>query len=205
MGLVSILTEKKQKKGIISPENVGQTEIFGLEFHAVENSDYTLSAKLTTSPIESGAKVSDHIEEDLEKVALDCIITNSPVQIFGAAQDRFKNLVQEADEFLTNLFKQKELFDLVDGFRVYTGMIMTLLERKRTAKTGNALEFTMVCEKPKIVDSEDAIVPEASISPTAAAAAEKKDIGTQGAAASSAAATQQSSILNSALTALGVF
>lgn len=155
MALFQLLFGKNKKKGFITPENAGTTEIIGLELDAVllESPDFTASP--TRSPVESGADVTDHVTLSPERLTIEGIVTNSPVGIFQTLRGLVSaNASQDAFDFIIKLYNDRLPFDFVGGLKVYKNMIITSFNPARSPNTGQALEFRMSMEQIRFVESE---------------------------------------------------
>lgn len=154
MALFQLLFGKNKRKGFVTPENAGTTDVIGLELDAVmlESPDYT--ATPTRSPIESGADVTDHVNLSPEKLTIEGIVTNSPVGIFQSLRGLVsQNASQDAFNFIMKLYEDRLPFSFVGGLKVYKDMIITSFNPPRTPQTGQALEFRMTMEQIRFVES----------------------------------------------------
>jgi hypothetical protein len=61
-------------------------------FDVVTEEDQTLVSTATENPVEEGANVSDHIRKELDRVALDCFVSNQPVHDVNSRGGRVEKL-----------------------------------------------------------------------------------------------------------------
>lgn len=185
-----------KRKGFVTPENTGKTDVLGLELDALmlESPDYT--ATPTRSPVESGADITDHVSLSPEKLTIEGIVTNSPIgflQSFRALTTG--NAAQDAFEFIIKLFQDRLPFDFVGGLKVYRNMVITGFNPARIPSTGQALEFRMSMEQIKIVESQTVSITKFP-DEVKALASGKQSLGSQTTeTASEKAATKSGSIL----------
>lgn len=109
---------------------------------------------LTRYPVEEGANITDHIQNQPEIINISCIIE---------AKDDGSNIIENFIE-IDKLFKNKELISVVSGLKVYTNMVITNLSIPRTARNGGSLSFSASLEEIRIVNSQAVSIPNTQIS-----------------------------------------
>lgn len=154
MSLFQILFGPQIVKGFC-PTNPDGTGVLGLELDVVVSEAPSYKAFPTKSPVESGAKITDHVL--LEPVSLDIegIVTLTPAIPLGSLRGLISpNAVADAHEYLKRLRESREPFAFVGSFEVYVNMILTSYNPGRTSKNGTALEFRATMEQIVIVSSD---------------------------------------------------
>lgn len=135
--------------------NEGATAL-ALQLDATISENYYLNSTPTRSEVEDGAIISDHVTLNPEKLAIEGIVSDTPVSILRTLSGAtiLSKPSQDAFNFLQGLWRSRAPFDFVGGFQVYSKMVLTNFNPVRTPKTGSVLHFTAVMEKIKIVSSE---------------------------------------------------
>lgn len=147
------LIQNNKPKGFVPPDDAG-TGVIGLELDATILESPQYGATPTQSDVETGADITDHVELDPERLSIQGIVTNTPIDLLSGGIAISENPAQDALFYLLELYRRREPFDFVGGLKVYSDMIITSFNPSRTPQTGNALEFTMTMQQIRIVDSE---------------------------------------------------
>jgi hypothetical protein len=177
--LFQLLFGKNKKKGFITPDNAGTTDIIGLELDAIvlESPDYT--ATPTRSQVESGADITDHVTLSPEKLSIEGIVTNTPIGLFQSLKAlTTQNAAQDAFDFLLKLYTERQPFNFVGGFKVYEDMVITNFSPSRTPTTGGVLQFRMSMEQIRFVESEVVAITKFK-APVKHQGAKKQSLGSQ--------------------------
>lgn len=186
MGLVNIIFEKpKAKIGTVTVD-------------AAVSIKHSIASTPTKNPVEDGAKVTDHVELEPQTVSIQGVISDTPLD-FNILNDivkgDFKNIPKtfmdgvnstlnktsrsiEQYQSLMNLWKTRQPFQVITGFKVYDSMILTKLDVDQTATTGKAMHFTAEMEEIRIVSSK-VLGKESFASSVKDLAAGKKNQGTK--------------------------
>jgi len=123
--------------------------------------DHSYSSSVTTSPIEDGAFVNDHIIKDPFTLSVNGYVSNmasigvGPInQLIGitAIPSVFtgKNKAKDAEAELVRLRNDKEIFTIVTGLRSYKSMAITNVSFPRSSTTGSGLEFNATFQQIEI-------------------------------------------------------
>lgn len=156
MSLFHILFGSQIAKGFV-PDNPDGTGALGLELDVVVSESPSYKATPTKSPVESGAKITDHVL--LEPLTLDIegIVTLTPALPPGSLRGLISpNAVADAHKYLKRLREKREPFTFVGSLEVYENMILTSYNPGRTSKNGTALEFHATMEQIVIVTGSEA-------------------------------------------------
>jgi len=219
-------------RGIKEP---GKEEV-ALEFDAVITETPGYSATATTNAVEDGTDISDNVNLAPETLSLECVVSNNPVTLERAAAaasvGAVTNLLpgaaagialtaagslagllvgssdpaKAAFDFLEELYRNREPFDLQTGLKLYTNHVITSIGIARTAQNANALEFTLTTQKITIVQSATVLLPAFKVAQTAAASASSKQKqGRQGTKDATESGERKTSLLLAGLQGAGVF
>lgn len=142
--------------------------IIVIEFDAVPSETHTLSNTVTDHPVESGANVSDHSRPEPIMLALDCVISNTPLTTvqqqrairlgtvdFTAehALEIMPGRAQITYEQLEALRRTGALLSVVTTLKVYRNMVIQSLTVPRSAQTSNGLHFTIAFKEIRVVQN----------------------------------------------------
>jgi len=131
-----------------------------------ENHDYT--NEVSQFPVENGDTIIDHIRLVPEKITINGLVSNSPIdvrfqditdivegtsntsEVKTVSRDDTPTRVESAQNILLKIAGRviqgksvrPEIVTIVTGLRVYKDMAITSLTINRTARTGQALPFT---------------------------------------------------------------
>ena len=151
-----------------------KTQIGTITVDAAVSLKHSLSSSLTKNPVEEGAKVTDHVELEPQGLSIQGVISDTPLD-FQVLNDlvngNFKNIGKsfkdgiksslgktsrsiEQYQAIVELWKSREPFQVITGFKVYDSMILTKFEVDQNATTGRAMHFTAEMEQIRIVSSQ---------------------------------------------------
>jgi hypothetical protein len=145
--------------GFCQPGLLGGSGTVALELDAIITETPEYVSTPTKNQVETGADVTDHVALEPEKVTVEGIITNTPVNILKTVGglltgELFSDPSSRAFEFIKKLYDDREPFDFVGTLKVYKNMVITSLKIPREPKTGRALSFTMTLEQITLVQSQ---------------------------------------------------
>ena len=136
-------------------------QIGSITLDAELSESHSISSTVTGYPVETGAKISDHIETGPRKVSIKGFVTNSPTS--GGNADRSYH---EVLDDLYKLWEDRELLDVVTHLKIYQNMAITSLEVPRSATTTQSMEFSISLQEVVIASSRttsvDEVAPEVS-------------------------------------------
>lgn len=119
-----------------------------LQVDAAPRETHALTDTLTDHPVEKGANVTDHDREEPDRLTLDCVVSNTPIGS-APADDRADN----AFATLLRFRKSSALLSVDTTLRLYTDMRIESLTITRDAGTSQALSFTVVLKKIRVVQN----------------------------------------------------
>jgi hypothetical protein len=140
------------KVAVLDTHNLFARKKIGfLELDAVLNETITLSNTITSSPIETGERITDHIYNEPLELSLDCIVSESdPLR---AAEGQKRTTRMEAYETLRDIWQSKTPIDVVAGYEVYTNMLVSSISIPRTNTDGDSIRFTVNFSQATILES----------------------------------------------------
>ena len=122
--------------------------------------DATLDATLTHTmtvtdfPVEDGANISDHAQQQPAVVTIRRLVSATPLRLFAFGLRRGRARPRQAFEILVELQNTRELVRIVTDLRTYDNMALTNFSAPRRTDTKNALLFTATFREVRIVSSE---------------------------------------------------
>lgn len=142
--------------GLEFPSSVLNKRV-ALPVDAIISEVFDKSAEPTSSPVEDGSEVNDHVVQKPDKLTIECVVTDTPVSLFGSlgifASRGKTSPVLDCMTFLDDLVEKRQLIDFVGSMQYYKGYIMTRWSPTKTAKLGSAISFTCQLQKIRIVAS----------------------------------------------------
>jgi hypothetical protein len=143
----------------------------------------TVSASVTSYPVEDGSDISDNAVDEPDEIQIDGLITNTPADLEDAllASD---TRAEDAYDDLITLKEKKETVTISTTARAFEDMFITQVSRTRNASVGDAVQFSLTARKIRKVQSSVAEVPLRTTKES------KIDQGTQPTAEASSAQSQ---------------
>ena len=197
--IATIIVKGLTAKGIVDPTDSsyannlpqGQTGPVYLQFGAIVSENPVWTSQPTVNPIENGATVTDHVRtlpRTLNIKAIICDLTPAQlatsfgdlIQLANVVSNLFgssNNPVQDAYNYLFNLWKAATPFDFVSGLDIYQNLVIAKLSIDRTSETGNILYLTITFQEVLIVQSQTVLIPASILSKAASSAASNQAIG----------------------------
>ena len=144
---------------------VGKSSIGGVVIDATVEEGHNATAEVTENPVEEGAKITDHVQNNSDELVLDCIISDSPLgfpiigniqNIINSVSTLFGLSSRSVDAYnkLLELKKNREPFTAFTGLRRYTNMVIKELNVTRNARIGKAISFRCAMRQIRIVTSK---------------------------------------------------
>lgn len=134
-------------------------QINGLTLDAVLSENNSFTSTVTENPVEDGKTISDNIINDPYKVNMAGIISDTPPNLLGIGSSTSGSKSKAAFDLLVNARDQKQLFNVVTGFKVYQNMAFTNLDSNRDKDTGQSLNFTSSMTQIDKVGSKTVEIP----------------------------------------------
>lgn len=159
---------------VISRPGVISTDDVSITMHAVVSETHTLANTITDHPVESGFNVSDHSRPEPEIVALDCRISNTPLnpqqrtQAIKAGEFTVQSASGDAAGAIGSTdgyaFQQwRKLRDLRDAGSIvkvsttlgdYDSMAIQSITLPRNARNYDAIAFSITLKRIRVVQNK---------------------------------------------------
>lgn len=142
--------------------------LLNMEFDVVTLESHQWEAITTSSPVETGSEIVDHVQLLPDKLELSGIISNSTLE---GSKGKFldtlfdfldgESNVQKAFDQLRKLLENRQPVTVYTRYKTYNDMVLTSLSIPRSTNNGDAIEFTASFTHIKrvstlTVDAEDA-------------------------------------------------
>jgi hypothetical protein len=119
--------------------------LFGSDFGNLEldanlEESHEWKADATSSPVEDGAPITDHIIEQADVLRVRGLLTETPIMAgFTPSGD---SRTQSAFDLLRKMIKARQTMTVYTLYRTYPDMALVSLDIPRTPDVGEAVEFT---------------------------------------------------------------
>ena len=123
--------------------------------------DVNLSHSMTVTdfPVEDGASISDHAQQQPASVTIHGLVSSTPMRIFSFGAIAGNARPRAAFEILLELQATRELVRIVTDLRTYDNMALTGIDAPRRQDTKNALLFTATFREVRLVSSQIVTLP----------------------------------------------
>lgn len=130
-------------------------KIGSLEIDAVISENITFNNTVTSSPIESGESISDHIYNEPLSLSMECVISDSDPGRSSIFNVNVQSSIprQDAYETIRQMWLNKKVVSVVSGFEIYDNMAITSVDIPRSNDHYDSIIFTVEMTQIKIVDS----------------------------------------------------
>lgn len=105
---------------------------------------HALSSTVSEHPVEGGAIISDHIQQNLRIGKLVGLVSNFSLRGGG---DGKKNRAADAWTLFKNLWARRELVTIVTVLELYENVAVTNISTERSSSTGDALQFDVTFQQ----------------------------------------------------------
>jgi hypothetical protein len=154
-----------------------ESELVVIEFDAMPLETHTLACAITDHPVEVGANVSDHARPEPDMLALECVISNTPLTTvqqqrairLGTVDFTAENALEIMPDRANICYAQLDflrstgaLLTVVTTLRVYESMVIQSLTVPRSAQNSNGLHFTLALKQIRIVQNQFTRTPKVS-------------------------------------------
>lgn len=106
---------------------------------------HALSSTVSEHPVEEGANISDHIQQNLRVGKLTGLVSNFSIGENGG--DGKTNRAADAWTLFKNLWKRCELVTIVTTLEVYENVAVTNVSTERSSASGDALQFDVTFQE----------------------------------------------------------
>lgn len=141
---------------------VTRAKIGALELDASVSESHVGTNDVTSHPIEKGAAAADHIRPNPDELTVEGVISNTPVPRIERERPGMEARAQTAYLELLALKESGQLLTVVTKKRTYEDMAFVSLNVPQSVRTGDAVHFTAVFRKVRVVKSKTVVVVQAS-------------------------------------------
>lgn len=134
------------------------TEVIELDITISANLQHSMT--VTQFPVEQGAFVSDHAEEQPAQVTIQSMVSATPLRIISVSPFIDSGRPRAAFEIMKELQTSKELVRIVTDVETYDNMALTSLSAPRNIQTKNSLLFTAVFQELRLASSQIVTLPD---------------------------------------------
>ena len=106
------------------------------------------SSDVTEHPVESGARVTDHVVRNPDRLRLEGFVSDAGVAVFGAQP----GATQDAFEVLGDAHRSGMMFDVVTGYTTYENMVIVRLDMPR--ERPSSMRFNIEMVSIRVVESQ---------------------------------------------------
>ena len=130
-----------------------------IQLDATLDVNLTHNMSVTSFPVEDGADISDHAQEQPATVTIRSLVSATPLRIFS-----FNPIIGDARprlalEVMLELQTNRELVRIVTDLKTYESMALISFNAPRRKDTKNALLFTAVFQEVIVVSSQEVTLP----------------------------------------------
>lgn len=127
-----------------------------VQFDLVLSEAHSLTSTVSEHPVEEGATISDHIQQNLRSGKLRGLVSNYSIQTGGG--DGETNRAMNAWLIFQNLWKSRQLVTIVTTLEVYENVAVVSVSTNRDASTGDSLEFDVDFRQVKKAELQEVTV-----------------------------------------------
>lgn len=145
-------------------------QIGKLEIDILDNRSVTEKRQITSNPVESGARTTDHIIDEPTQISFSARISkfslnNSKLsQLTSLAKGKIPNRLKDAYDELYRIKDEKEPITIITKYRSYENMMISDLNFSDDSGDGEILKFSISFQQIKIVESQLVSIPNSRIS-----------------------------------------
>jgi hypothetical protein len=141
----------------VNPETGQTSEVIELDATLDVNLSHAMT--VTDFPVEDGANISDHAQEQPASVTIRSVVSATPLRVFSFDPIIGDSRPRAALEVMLELQQNRELVRIVSDLKTYDNMALTSLAAPRRQDTKNALLFTATFREVRIVSSQIVVLP----------------------------------------------
>lgn len=120
---------------------------------------------VVTNPVEIGSPITDHIQQQPDKLTITGFISDSPItgsvisQLSTIGDSSFGERTQTSFDLLRELVASKKLVTVYTRYRIYTDMALASINIPRNSGIGEAIQFTAQFTHVRMVETKTVDVP----------------------------------------------
>jgi hypothetical protein len=135
--------------------------VISLDASVREQHDH--AATITTHPVESGSDITDHARKEPREIAIEGVITDTPLTYGGGCTADSREPARSAYEQLRDYVEQGGLVEIYTTLATYPSMKLIRLQVTRDAAKGNSLHFSATAKEIVIATSRSVALPEPTV------------------------------------------
>jgi len=149
MAAPNVQVLNRQLAGIRAP---GQDKDFLIDCLLSDN--HTFDSDVTEFPVESGATISDNIRNKPLVVAMECLISNTPIGELATLRDTISDPSDTAYELMIKIRTDRLPVTIRTSLRTYENMALQSLSIPRASGRGDELKFTATFKQIELVTNK---------------------------------------------------
>lgn len=138
--------------------NISVSGIASVDFDALIEEGHEWSNDISTSPVENGSQIADHIIPSPDKFKCTAMISDS--SIFGFNDGDTESLTQKTFNLLRQLHEDRQPVVVYTKYFTYVDMAISSIGIPRSGANGDSLQFSMEFTNIRIVNTQTAKVPD---------------------------------------------
>ncbi len=121
------------------------SEVVSIDLDVTLDETHEWSNEVTTSPVETGSPIADHIQRMPDKLSITGFISDSSIssqvieQYSSVDASMVPDITQNTFDMLHFLMNDKKIVTVYTKFKIYTDMVLTSISIPRSAASGNAI------------------------------------------------------------------
>lgn len=124
---------------------------FDVDF--LQSESHTWDVSVTSHPVEIGSEITDHIQPQPRSVTITARQTAATLNIIQLRANRGQNKVENAKQFLTELYRSRRPVMLVTRLHTYEKMVATSITQSSSAGDGESLPWSVTFREIETVNS----------------------------------------------------
>lgn len=141
------------------------SELVSIDLDVTMDEAHEWSADVTSHPVENGSPITDHIQEQPDKLKItgmisDSAISDNVIKAYSEIDNsQFLTRAQTTFDLLRKLIKDKKTVTVYTKHKVYTDMALESLNIPRDASSGDAVNFTADFKHIRMVSTQTIEIP----------------------------------------------
>lgn len=142
----------------LNQDNPDISSVASIDFDALLEENHEWSNEVSTSPVENGSPVADHIIPNPDKFRCTAMISDS--SIFGFTDGDNESLTQKTFNLIRQLHKDRQTITVYTKYFQYDDMAISNVGIPRSSSNGDSLSFNLEFINLRIVNTQTTKVPE---------------------------------------------
>ena len=142
-----------------------ESDLISVDLDVTLDEAHEWLSDVVTNPVEIGSPITDHIQQQPDKLTITGFISDSPItdsiasQLSTIGDSEFGTRAQTAFDLLRALMASKKLVTVYTRYRIYTDMALASINIPRSAGLGEAIQFTAQFTHVRMVETKTIDVP----------------------------------------------